>query len=65
MYEREKRNQVQNLKQFSSGQIVHSEREGSAATAKAIAAMTGVNEKTIRRAAEFAKAVVDEYRKEG
>jgi N6-adenosine-specific RNA methylase IME4/truncated hemoglobin YjbI len=57
MYERRKKDQMQNLKQFSSGQIVHSEREGTAATAKAIAAVAGVNEKTVRRAAEFAKAV--------
>lgn len=55
MYERQKKNQVQNLKQFSespSGQFVHSVK-----TSEKIASFTGTNEKTVRRAAEFAKAV--------
>lgn len=57
IYEREKKNKVMNLKQFSSAQIEHSEKEGSAATAKKIAAELGVGQATVRRAAEFAKAV--------
>jgi hypothetical protein len=56
MYERRKKNREQNLKQLSKGQNVLSDVEGSNATAKAIASVAGVNEKTVRRAAEFAKA---------
>jgi CRISPR/Cas system-associated endonuclease Cas1 len=57
MYERRKKNREQNLKQLSKGQNVLSDVEGSNATAKAIASLAGVSEKTVRRAAEFAKAV--------
>ena len=41
IYEREKKNQVMNLKQFPSAHFEHSEKEGSAATAKRIAALHG------------------------
>ncbi|MBE3586240.1 MAG: hypothetical protein IMW94_08805 [Thermoanaerobacter sp.] len=57
MYERRKKNREQNLKQLSKGQNVLSDVEGSNATAKAIASLAGVGQATIRRAAEFAKAV--------
>ncbi|MEW5762036.1 MAG: hypothetical protein AB1776_02420 [Bacillota bacterium] len=50
IYEREKKNQVTNLRQFSSAQNKHSEKEGNAATAKKIAAEFGVGQATVRRA---------------
>lgn len=56
IYEREKKNQVLNLKPFQSAQNEHSEKEGSAATAEKIASEFGVTQATVRRAAEFARA---------
>lgn len=57
MYERQKKSREQNLRQFPKAQNELSEREGSNATAKAIASTAGVSQATVRRAAEFAKAV--------
>jgi len=57
IYERQKKNQVLNLKPFQRGKIYPSEKVGSHATAKAIAKSAGVSEKTIRSSAKFARAL--------
>lgn len=55
IYEREKRQGART--DLTCGQNDHKSQTGSAATAKKIASEFGVGEKTVRRAAEFARAL--------
>ena len=57
LYERRKKIKELNLKKGPKGQFVLSGNLGINATAKEIAKQSGVNEKTVRRAADFAVAV--------
>lgn len=53
---REKKTHVVNPKRFPRGQNGLSEKEGSHAFAKRVAFELGIGGKTVRRAAEFARA---------